>query len=170
MSLHDLLKQSRQSFSEFWSMRDTRERKFLIVASGLLLLALIYALLIAPALNGREQLSKRLPLLRLQVAQLQELSKKASELSGKPVQTTVKISREKIAATLVRNNLKSQTLHLNGDYVTLRLASVSFANTISWLNNIQKATQLFVVEAKIVALTQPDKVDVTMTLRQIGNE
>ena len=151
-------------------MRNARERKVLIIASGLLLSALIYIFLIAPALNGRKQMNMSLPLLRQQVAQLQALSKKAAELSGKPVQTVENISREDIAASLARNNLESQTLHLNGDYVTVRLASVSFASTLSWLNDMQTSTQLFVHEAKIVALTQPDKVDVTMTLRQSRNE
>jgi len=170
MNFRGLIEQSGQSFSKFWSMRDVRERKVFIAASLLLLLTLIYALLIAPALNGREQLNRSLPLLRQQVAQLQELSKKAAELSGKPLQTVADISRKEIETTLARNNLKSQTLHLNGDYVTLRLASVSFASTLSWLEDMQVSTQLFVVETKIIALAQPDKVDVTMTLRQTKNE
>jgi len=170
MSSAGLFEQSRQSFSKFWSMRDARERKVLIATSLLLLLTLIYAMLIAPALNGREQLSKSLPQLRQQVAQLQALSKKATELSGKPRQTVENISRENMAAALARNNLKSQTLHLNGDHVTLRLTSASFASTLSWLNEMQTTAQLIVLEAKIVALPQLDKVDVTMTLRQARNE
>jgi type II secretory pathway component PulM len=115
-------------------------------------------------------LNEQLPLLRQQVAQLQALSKKAAGLSDKPVQTVENISREAIATALARYDLKPNTLHLNGDYITVRLASVSFASTLSWLNDMQTTTQLFVHEAKIVALTQPDKVDVIMTLRQIRDE
>ena len=170
MSLHGLLEQSRQSFSEFWSMRDARERKVLIVAFVILLSILIYALLIAPALNGRKKLNKSLPLLRQQVAEIQALSKKASELSGKPVQTVADISRMAIETSLTRNKLKSQSLHLNGDYVTLRLASVSFANILSWLDDMQTTLQLFVVDTKIIAQAQPDKVDATITLRQAKKE
>ena len=174
MNLTGLLNRSKQSFSEFWAVRDARERAMLSAAAAVVLLGLIYALLIAPALTGREQLHKNLPELRQQVAQLQALSKEAAALSGKPaappIAMAMAISKENIEAALARNGLKPQSVMLTGDFAKVQLAAVSFAGTLEWLDEMQKTARLAVVEASIVALAQPDRVDATLTLRQPGNE
>ena len=170
MNLTGLPKLSRQSFSEFWAVRDVRERAMLSAASVAVMLVLIYALLVDPALTGRKQLNKDLPLLRQQVAQLQVLSKEAAALAGKPATIVAAISREKIETSLARKGLKLQSLLLTGDYAKVQLAAVSFAGTLSWLEEMQKTALLSVVDANIVALNQPDLVDVTLTLRQARNE
>ena len=114
MNLVGLLNRSKQSFSEFWAVRDARERAMLSAAAAVVLLGLIYALLIDPALTGREQLHKNLPELRQQVAQLQALSKEAAALSGKPaappIAMAMAISKENIEAALARNGLKPQSV------------------------------------------------------------
>jgi general secretion pathway protein M len=170
MNLTGLLKLSRLSFTEFWAVRDVRERAMLYAAFVAVMLGLIYALLIGPALNGRKQLNKDLPLLRQQVAKMQALSKEAAALTGKPSTTVAAITREKIETSLARKGLKLQSLLLTGDYAKVQLAAVSFAGTLSWLDEMQKIALLSVVDANIVALNQPDLVDVTLTLRQAKNE
>lgn len=170
MNLTGLLDRSRQSFSEFWAVRDARERAMLSAAAAVVSFGLIYALLIAPALTGREQLNRNLPLLRQQVAQLQALAKQAEALSGKPATAVAALSRENIEAALARSGLKPQSLISTGDYAKVQLAAVSFAGTLSWLNDMQKTALLYVVDANIVALAQADMVDVTLTLRQARNE
>ena len=170
MNLTGLPKLSRQSFSEFWAVRDVRERAMLSAAFVAVMLGLIYALLVDPALTGRKRLNKDLPLLRQQVAQLQVLSKEAAALAGKPATIVAAISREKIETSLARKGLKLQSLLLTGDYAKVQLAAVSFAGTLSWLDDMQKTALLSVVDANIVALNQPDLVDVTLTLRQARNE
>ena len=170
MNLVGLLNRSKQSFSEFWAVRDARERAMLSAAAAVVLLGLIYALLIDPALSGREQLHKNLPELRQQVAQLQALSKEAAALSGKPAAPPIAMSKENIEAALARNGLKPQSVMLTGDFAKVQLAAVSFAGTLEWLDEMQKTARLAVVEASIVALAQPDRVDATLTLRQQGHE
>jgi len=170
MNLTGLLKLSRLSFTEFWAVRDARERAMLYAAFVAVMLGLIYALLIGPALTGRKQLNKDLPLLRQQVAKMQALSKEAAALTGKPATTVAAITREKIETSLARKGLKLQSLLLTGDYAKVQLAAVSFAGTLSWLDDMQKTALLSVVDANIVALNQPDLVDVTLTLRQARNE
>ena len=68
MILTGLLARSRLSLAEFWAVRDARERAMLSAATAVVTFGLIYALLIAPAMTGRELLNKDLPLLRQQVA------------------------------------------------------------------------------------------------------
>ena len=170
MNLTGLLDRSRQSFSEFWAMRDARERAMISAGAMAVVLGLIYLLLIAPALTGRERLNQNLPLLRQQVAQLQALSKEAAVLSAMPAPAVAPISREIIQTALARNGLKPQSLLMTGDHAKVQLAAVSFASTLAWLDEMQKTAMLSVVDANIVALTQADLVDVTLTLRQARNE
>lgn len=170
MSLSNLFDQSLQSLSEFWTARDTRERSMLTLGAGVVVLGLIYALLIDPALTGRDQLNKNLPVLRQQVAQLQALSVEATTFSGRPAPAVSIISRERIESALVGKGIKPLSVTLSGDQTTVQLAAVSFSATLDWLGEMQRTAQLSVVDANIVALAQPDMVNVTLVLRQQRNE
>lgn len=178
MNLNGLLDQSRQSFSEFWAMRDARERTMLVLAALVVALGLAYALLIDPAQAGRERLNKNLPELRQQVAQMQALAKEAASLSGRSASGSagasaaplLAMSKQDIEAALARNGLKPQSVLLTGDFAKVQLATVSFAGTLNWLDEMQKTALLSVVDANIVALAQPDMVNATFTLRQQRNE
>lgn len=170
MKLNNLLNQSRQSFSEFWAARDAREHAMLATATVVASLGLIYVLLIAPALTGREQLGKNMLVLRQQAAQLQALSKEAAAISASSAPAMTAMSRENIEAALARKSLKPQSVALTGNLAKVQLAAVSFAATLGWLDDMQKTAGLSVVDANIVALAQADTVDVTLTLRQQRNE
>ena len=80
------------------------------------------------------------------------------------------ISRESIEAALALKGLKAQSVMLTGDFVKVQLTAVSFANTLGWLDDLQKTAMLSVVDANVVALAQADMVDATLTLRQQRNE
>jgi general secretion pathway protein M len=165
MNLASALGQFRQTLAEFWALRDQRERLMLafalLVATG----GLVYIALINPALTGRDQLNKNLPLLRQQVAEMQALSKQAALLSGKPAMPALAMSRENIEASLARNGLKSQSVTLTGGYAKVQLVAVSFSSALNWLDEIQRSEQRSVVDANVVVQIQPDKVNATFTLR-----
>lgn len=164
------LTQTRQAAAAFWAMRDARERKLLLTATAVVISALLYLLLIAPALTGRERLNKELPLLREQVALLQALSSEASSLSGQTETRVAKISKESLTAALAAHGLKVQNVSVTGEVAQVRLVSVSYAQTLGWLAELQKTSRVSVVEAKITALAQPDQIDATFTLHQAGNQ
>lgn len=170
MNLAGLLNQSRQSFAEFWAVRDARERALLAVAALVVTFGLAYALLIDPALAGRGRWNKNLPELRQQVAQLQALAKEAATLSGKSTAPLMTMSKENIEAALARNGLKPQNVMLTGDFAKVQLAAASFAATLNWLDEMQKTALLSVVDANIVALAQADMVNATYTLRLPAHE
>jgi general secretion pathway protein M len=159
-----------QSWSQFWNERNARERMLLAAAATAVAAGLVYLLLIDPALTGREQLKKSLPALRQQVAQLQMMAKQAAGMSGRVAPSVAPISRETLEAALVRKGLKPQNVTLTGETARVQLSSVSFSGVIDWIDEMQKTALLSVVDANIVALDQPDMVNVTLTLRQQKSE
>ncbi len=164
------MNQAKQSFYQFWAARSGQERKMLTAAAFVIVLAAIYVLLIEPAREGRKQLTRNLPELRQQVAQIQALSKEAAVLSSKPAFTTPTLTRDNIEAALARKGLKPQKLTLSGDQVQIKLASASFVETLGWLEEMQSTTMLTVIDADIIALPEAGKVDATLSLRQQRNE
>lgn len=170
VNLKGLFNEARQSFLKFWTARDARERLILTAAAVVVALSLAYALLIAPALAGREQLGKNMPLLRQQVAQLQVMSREAASLTSKSVSPVAVITKESIEAALVRRGLKPQSVTLTGDSAKVQLTAVSFKDTLSWLGDMKDTARLSVVDANFVALPQADTVNATLTLRQQGNQ
>ncbi len=170
MNLSGLLNRSRLSFAEFWTARDARERSMVAVAALVVIFGLGYAVLIAPAMAGREKLNKNMPLLRQQVAQMRALSGEAAGLAAKPATTQPALTRENIDAALARNGLKSQNVMLSGDFAKVQLANASFANTLYWLDEMQRTALLAVTDANIIALAAPDMIDATITLRLPAHE
>jgi general secretion pathway protein M len=168
MNLADLISRYRQAFSEFWEARNVRERTLLALAAMVVAFGLVYSVLFDPALAGREQLNKNLPVLRQQVAQMRAMAKQASLLSATPAVPAAAMSREGIEAALARSGLKAQDVLLNGDFAKVQLNSASFASMLFWLDDLQKTAMLSVTDADIVALPQPDNVNATITLRRAG--
>jgi general secretion pathway protein M len=170
MNLADLINRFRPAISEFWEARNRRERIMLSLAVLVVAFGLVYSVLIDPALAGRKQLNRDLPVLRQQVAQLRALAKQAALLSAKPAVPPAPMTRTGIDTVLARNSLKAQDVLLNGDFAKVQFSSVSFASMLFWLDDIQKSALLSVTDADIVALPQPDKVNATITLRRAGTD
>jgi general secretion pathway protein M len=159
----------KQSASTFWSERNQRERNMLTLAIVVILAGLFYLLLIDPAASGRKDLEKKLPALRQQAAEVQAMAKEATELAGKTAAAPpAAVTRESLEASLTRKGLKPQNLSVTGEMVKLQLAAVSFADTIDWLDEMQRTARLSVVDANFDAQTQPDTVNATLTLRRSG--
>lgn len=161
---------SRQSLLLFLAARDRRERYLLAGAAAVLVLGLVYALLIDPALGGRAQLRKSLPELRQQVAQLQALAQEAQAASGQAATPVTPVTRESIEASLERGGLKAQNLVLTGDFVKLQLSAAPFAAIANWLDGLRASARVAVSEASISALDEPGIVNATLTLRQQRTE
>ena len=167
MKLATVFQQSKHSFWEFWAARDARERIMLVAAAVVAGLGLIYIVLIDPALTGRAQINKNLPLLRQQVAQMQALAKEAATLSAEPTSIPpTTLSREFIVATMTGKGLPTQNVTVSGDQVTVQLTLASFAATLAWLDEIQKSSRLAVIQVDLVALEKADMINAKLTLRQ----
>ena len=160
-----------QSLSDFWQARNPRERAILALALAIIVLSILYLILIEPALKARDQLSRQVPQLRQQVAQMQSLAKEAANLPAPSApQTPSPLSQESVAASLASHGLKPQNLNVSADTVRLQLSNASFSSLMSWLGTARSTAMLEVAEANIVAQSQPGTVNATLTLRQQRGE
>lgn len=158
------------SLSNFWNSRNKREQNMLGAAIVMVVLGLIYALLIDPAITGRTDLEKKLPAMRQQAAEVQALTKEASGLSSSSAVTPPPVSKESLEASLTKKGLKAQSVSMSGDIAKVQLNGVSFSAAVDWLNEMQKTARLTVVDATVEAQSQPDIVNATFSLRQQRSE
>jgi general secretion pathway protein M len=160
----------RASAGAFWSARTAQEQRFLAVGGIVVGLALAYAVLVDPALTGRERLRRELPVLRQETAAMQALAAQAAQLGAQPPVQVPPLSREGIDAALAERGLKPQTLAVTGDYVKVEWKGVQFAGLVAWLEAARRDSRLAVQEAKIAAqdgkADSAGLVDATLTLRQ----
>lgn len=160
----------RASAAAFWSARTEQERRFLAVGGIVVGLALVYALLVDPALTGRERLRKELPQLRQETAQMQALAAQAAQLGAQPPAQVQPLSREALTAALAARGLNPQNLTVTGDYVKVEFKGVQFAGLVTWLDAARRDERLAVQEAKIGTPDGKEDsaglVDATLTLRQ----
>ncbi|HVL76418.1 MAG TPA: type II secretion system protein GspM [Noviherbaspirillum sp.] len=160
------LQAMRQSAVAYWNERNARERTMLAAAAGVLVLALIYLLLLDPALSGREELAQRLPALRQQAAEVQALTREAAAAGSRTAATAPAVTRETLQTSLSRRGLQAQEISVSGELVRLRFEGASFAAQTEWLAEMHRTARLAVVEAKVEAGGEPDSVNAAYTLRQ----
>lgn len=169
MSGVGILSELKESIAAFWVERNARERMVLAAGATLVMLGLIYAVLLGPALSGRVQLDKNLPPLRQQAADMQAMAKDAAQLAGISAPPHAVVTKESVETLLASKGLKSPTVAVSGDVVRLQLPSASFAGLLDALDELRKTAGLGVLEANIVALAQVDTVSANLTLRQQKN-
>ncbi|EGF33917.1 General secretion pathway protein M [Oxalobacteraceae bacterium IMCC9480] len=169
-NLRTSIRSARDSAGAFWNDRSAQERKQLLVIGSVILLALVYLLLIDPALSGRAQLRKSLPELRQKAAAMQQLARDAVALSSSVAPPPPVLSKEGMETSLATRGLKSQSVVVTDDVVRIQLSSVSFAALVDWLGEVQKTVRLSVIDTSITAQSASDMVNATLTLRQQKSE
>lgn len=160
------LSRVQEAVSAFWMERDQRERTLITLAIAVAVLGLVYLLFVAPALSGRVQLEKSLPNLRQQALLMQDMSKEAATLAAVTAAPATRMTKESIEAALARRTLKPQSVVLIGETAKIQLTGASFARMMEWLDEIQKSERITVLDANIVAQSQLDTVNATLTLKQ----
>lgn len=159
----------RQRAATFWGARNKRERNLLTIAAVVIIAGLFYALLIDPALSGRSQLEKQLPALRRQAAEVQSLTREATNLKSNAVAPSP-ATKESVESSLNSRGLKPQNVIVNGELVRVQLNGASFAGLIDWLTEMQRTARLAVLDANIDGQAQVDTVNANLTLRQQRGE
>ena len=133
-----------------WRAIAPRERRLVVIASVVVVLALIYLALIEPAWQGRRTLQRELPVLRQQLSQMIALSAEAKQLSsvapigGEGAQAL----RGSIEGSLKAAGLEPmlQKLELNGELIDLRFKSIGHARWLNWMESAQRETRMRVVD------------------------
>lgn len=152
--------------SRYWSERTPRERAILIAGGALLSLLLLWWLLVDPALDGRARWKRALPVLRADLAQMQALAQQASAAPASAA-TASPLVRASIERGLADAGLKPQSLNLGDGLLQLRFTDVSFAALTDWLQRAQRDSRLVVSEASVNARERVDRVDASVSLRQL---
>ncbi|MEW6763204.1 MAG: type II secretion system protein GspM [Pseudomonadota bacterium] len=150
----------------YWLARTEQERKFLAIGAAVVLVALVYALLLAPAIEGRDRLQRSLPELRQQAAQLQTMAAEAGALAANPAPPPAPMTREALTASLAQRSLVPGSLTLTGEYAKVQFNNVSFANLVAWLDAQRRENRIQVQDAAFTGLPAAGQVDATLTLRQ----
>ena len=150
----------------WWLSRTEQERKFLAVGGAVVLVSLVYALLLAPAIEGRDSLRRSLPALRQQAAQLQTLAAEASSLAANPAPQVPPMTADALNASMAQRGLKAGSLTMTGEYAKVQFNAVSFANLVSWLDAQRRENRVQVQDAAFTALAAAGQVDATLTLRK----
>jgi len=156
----------RERAQAWWLSRTDQERKFLTVGGIVVLVSLVYALLLAPAIEGRDSLRRSLPELRQQAAQMQTLAAEAQALAASPAPTVPPMTGEALTASMAQRGLKAGSVTMSGEYAKLQFNGVSFANLVSWLDAQRRENRVQVQDATFTALAAVGQVDATLTLRQ----
>jgi general secretion pathway protein M len=166
MSAATSIAHARERVSLFWLARTEQERRTLGIGGAVALVALVYALFIGPALDGRAQLQKSLPLLRQQAAEMQAMALEAGELARQPAPQVAPMTRASLSASLSARSIKPESVTLTAEYAKLQLTGVSFANLVSWLDAARREQRITVQDATINGLDGLGQVDAVLTLRQ----
>lgn len=168
-TLNAVLRRYRQLGQEFWQVRSEQERTLLSIGGVLLVLALVYTILIDPAVSGRAKLQTDLPLLRQEAAEIEALAQQA-QASAKLVPAPVPVmSRASLTSSLAGRGLTAQSIGMTADFAKVQLSGVPFAALLLWLDALRHESRIAVDEASITAQSGVGLVDATLTLHQSVN-
>lgn len=151
-----------------WAGVSPRERRLVLFAGLVLLLAAVFLLLIEPAWRGRVALRKELPVLRAQLAAVQSLAQEAGTLAGRagsaPASSAqVRVALEQsVAAAGLGPSL--QKIELNGELIEMRFRGVSHERWLSWLAGALPETRTRVVDLALTREAAPGVVSARLVL------
>lgn len=166
MSLGNTVGRARERAAGYWIARTEQERRYLAAGFAVVTLALVYIGLIEPAVEGRAQLQRSLPALRLQAAEVASMANEARLLAGQPPVPVTPMTRETLLASLTARGITPGSLTLTGEFARLQLSGVSFANLVAWLDAQRRENRIAVQEGTFSAQDPVGQVDANLTLRQ----
>ena len=166
MSLGNTVGRVRERASAYWIARTEQERRYLAAGFTVAALALVYMGLIEPAVEGRAQLQRSLPALRLQAAELTSMAGQARALAGQQPVPVTPMTRETLLASLTARGVTPGSLTLTGEFARLQVNGVSFANLVAWLDAQRRENRIAVQEGTFSAQDPLGQVDANLTLRQ----
>lgn len=155
-----------EGFGSFWRQRNAKERRLLSIATVLVFFALIYSMLINPALSNKAKLEVSIPQLRLQVSEMAAMSGQYAQIATAMAENIEPVSREVLEASLLRKGIKAQSLTASDDIVRVQISSVAYSVIMEWILEMQKAARLTIEEAKLTALPEKGQVGVVLTMKQ----
>lgn len=157
-----------QALLQFWTERAPREKAILGAASAIVLLAVLYLLLIEPAVTGIARLERGLPQTRAQAAKLDALLGEVKNLKSRAQVATVspQEARGAIDKSLAAAGLKAaRVVPLADGDLQLTFANVPFAAWATWLARTERELGARATSVNATATATPGNVDVELALR-----
>jgi general secretion pathway protein M len=161
----------KQAWNEFWQARNARERAILTYGGAFLLLAMLYGLAWLPVSEGRKKLTKNLPQLRVDVAQMRTNAKEIIGLQGNTDAASGE-PKQAVESALQAANLREKVSaidRVDAQRVRLTLTGTPFDALLMFLENMQSQQKLRVEGLQIQA-TNAGRVKGSVTLVGPGNK
>lgn len=136
-----------------WTALTQRDRRMLGFGTAFLLLVLGWFVAFEPAWNGRESLARELPMLRSELAQMDQLAieaRTAAKSAQAPVESVAQL-RGRIEQSLGEAGLGTTIaqLEVSGDLIEARFRQAEFDKWLAWLDGALKDTRLRVVDLSL---------------------
>jgi general secretion pathway protein M len=150
-----------------WSMMAPREKRLVAGGAVLLVMAAVYLLLIEPAWQGRARLDKELPVLRAQLARVDQLADEVVRLSASPGGVeSAQTARERLEQSVDAAGLRASLAQLQqtGSLFDVRFRSVPFAQWLVWLEATARDARLRVVDVNVTRDATPGMVTARVSL------
>jgi type II secretory pathway component PulM len=154
----------------FWGMRSGRERIAMCAAGIAIVVALMYAIVLAPAFAEHRRLSASLPKLRAQIEDMRLQEKEIAALRKKVAALSqrgdLKPLLQSSAARMSFANSIERIDALPGDKTQFLAAPVIYDDWLAWAENLQREFGIRLESARITATEQPGlaRVDATFAL------
>ncbi|WER45814.1 type II secretion system protein M [Cupriavidus sp. WKF15] len=160
----------RDQFDAFWSARNPREQAILAGGAAVLGLVLIYSVLWEPAADGRARLSRSLPAMRADLAEMETLAQEARGLNASPAPALRGDAlTQALQDSLGKYGLKATRLAAGADNsVQVQLDKAPFGAVAGWLQDVRQQQRLKVTDARIVYVGATALVNVSATLQGPG--
>lgn len=161
----------RKPVVQFWQQRTHSERRTLLSASTLLVVALLYTFIWQPVTQARQHLQTSLPQLRAAAAQMQRAAIEVTRLRTLP---------QKEFNSDLNRTLEYVALHspigvptavstLDSGRIRVTFNAVAFDYWIDWVKTLQSEQGIRVESATIFALTEPGMVKIQSVLSSSSN-
>ncbi len=160
----------RDQFDAFWSARNPREQAILAAGAAVLGLVLVYTVLWQPAADGRARLSRSLPAMRAELAEMETLAQEARGLNASPAPALRGDAlTQALQDSLGKYGLKATRLAAGADNsVQVQLDKAPFGAVAGWLQDVRQQQRLKVMDARIVYVGATALVNVSATLQGPG--
>lgn len=155
----------------WWDERNAREKRLLSIGLLVILLALFYNLLIAPAWSGGATIRASLPAMKQQLAAMESQAAEAKQLgsTAHSVTLTGDSLTSAVTSSLADRGFSATEVRRVGNAVQVDLKRISFSRWIGWVDDMRKQLKVQVSAAHIVPIGGDDtRVDVRVTLAAAG--
>lgn len=136
-----------------WKGLSARDRRMLVVGGTFLAIVAIWMLGFQPAWKGRQQMTKELPVLRGELAQMDQLVAEAriAATSNRPSTETAAQLKARIEQSLTEAGLMSSVAQLEAtsELIEVRFNRVAFDKWLYWLDGAVRDTRMRIVDLSL---------------------